>query len=128
MIIHNSKLHEYRIFSQKCLKMIITYSTWARDYAKWLEHEPCVDTYEANIPLNMQRFKYIPAIGIRSEYFDYTWMTDFKITTTDGRVLIRELATKSQLQRRMFVERLEFSRRYWKTLDISEWKIVILED
>lgn len=78
--------------------------------------------------MNMQRFKYIPAIGIRSEYFDYTWMTDFKITTTDGRVLIRELATKSQLQRRMFVERLEFSRRYWKTLDISEWKIVILED
>ena len=78
--------------------------------------------------MNMQRFKYIPAIDIRSEYFDYAWMTDFKITTTDGRVLIRELATKSQMKRRMFVERLEFSRRYWKTLDISDWKIVIWED
>ena len=47
---------------------------------------------------------------------------------TDGRILIRELATKSQMKGRMFVKRLEFSCRYWKTLGIYKRKIAIGED
>ena len=120
--------HEDRFFSPKSLSMVIAYSTWARDYAKWLEGEDWVKSFEANIPLDRRRYGSVLPADIRKVYFDTDWMSDFRIITTDGRTLIREVATRAQLSKRSSLEKLEFSRRYWKNTDIDSWGIVIMGD
>ena len=123
-----ANLHEYRFFSPKSLTMVVAYSTWARDYAKWLEGEDWVKSFEVNIPLDRRRYDTVLPADIRKAYFDTDWLTDFKIVTNDSRTLIREIVTRAQMKKRSCVEKIEFSRRYWKNTDIDGWGVVIMGD
>mgnify|MGYP005752476089 FL=1 len=123
-----ANLHEYRFFSPKSLTMVVAYSTWARDYAKWLEGEDWVKSFEVNIPLDRRRYDTVLPADIRKTYFDTDWLTDFKIITNDSRTLIREIVTRAQMKKRSCVEKIEFSRRYWKNTDIDGWGVVIMGD
>ena len=49
------------------------------------------------------------------------------ITFADGRKEIREIVSVEQLRKRAVVEQLELSRRYWGALDVSGWKVVVME-
>ena len=123
-----ANLHEYRFFSPKSLTMVVAYSTWARDYAKWLEEEDWVKSFEVNIPLDRRQYDTVSPADIRKAYFDTDWLTDFKIVTNDSRTLIREIVTRAQMKKRSCVEKIEFSRRYWKNTDIDGWGVVIMGD
>ena len=121
------KTRDIQFYSEKNGEIIKVHSKQARDYAKWLEGEAWVESYEAVLPLDTTRYPHIDRIGIRPAYFEMEWTSDFLLRYADGRKGLRELvAGVEQLEKRAVLERLEFSRRYWAALDISDWKVVIL--
>ena len=121
------KTRDIRFFSSKNDKIICIHSKWARDYAKYLEQQPWVQSYQAVVPLEPDYMQYVSPIDIRSLYFKSEWATDFLIRFVDGRKGVRELVHKEDLTKRAIVERLELSRRYWAVRDIDEWKVVLVD-
>ena len=95
--------------------------------ARYLETSADVASYETGTVLDPDKYPFINTIGIRKEYFDTQWTSDFVIHFTDGRTGIRELTNKDGLSKRAAIEKLEFSRRYWSTTKVAEWKIVVME-
>ncbi len=84
-------------------------------------------SYEAGVPLSVERYPNIDRIGIRPAYCETEWTSDFLLRYADGRTGVRELVTAvGQLEKRAILERLEFSRRYWSVLDVSDWKVVVI--
>ena len=122
------KTRDIRFFSNKNDQIICIHSKWARDYAKYLEQQPWVQSYQAVVPLEPDYMQYVSPIDIRSLYFKSEWATDFLIRFVDGRKGVRELVHREDLTKRAMVERLELSRRYWAVRDIDEWKVVLVDD
>ena len=122
------KTRDIRFFSNKNDQIICIHSKWARDYAKYLEQQPWVQSYQAVVPLEPDYMQYVSPVDIRSLYFKSEWATDFLIRFVDGRKGVRELVHKEDLTKRAIVERLELSRRYWAVRDIDEWKVVLVDD
>ena len=120
------KTRDIQFYSEKGGIIIKVHSKQARDYAKWLEGETWVESYEAACPWDMTRYPHIDRIGIRPAYFETEWASDFLLHYADGRVGVRELVTAKQLQKKADLEKLELSRRYRAVLDVSDWKVVII--
>lgn len=120
------KTRDIQFFSHKNNQMVCVHSRWARDYAKYLEEQAWVERYEAGVPLELERFSHVNPVGIRAGYFEQQWESDFLLHYPDGRCGIRELAVAEDLSKQAALERLEFSRRYWSILDITDWKIVLI--
>ena len=112
--------------SNKNQKVMCVHSREAREYAKVIEEDPRVLTYEINVQLDMKKYVYVNPIDIK-EYFEISWTTDFLLHYVDGSVGIREMVIKSKLSKRSEIEKLEFSRRYWSASDVLDWKIVIVD-
>ena len=104
------KTRDIQFYSEKGGVMVKVHSKPARDYAKWLEGEAWVESYEAACPWDLTRYPHIDRIGIRPAYFETEW----------------ELVTAVQLQKKADLEKLELSRRYWVVLDVSDWKVVVI--
>lgn len=121
------KTRDIRFFSSKNDKIICIHSKWARDYAKYLEQQPWVQSYQAVVPLEPDYMQRVSPVDIRSLYFKGEWATDFLIRFVDGRKGVRELVHREDLTKRAMVERLELSRRYWAVRDIDEWKVVLVD-
>ena len=113
--------------SNKNQKVMCVHSREAREYAKVIEEDPRVLTYEINVQLDMKKYVYVNPIDIRKEYFEISWTTDFLLHYVDGSVGIREMVIKQKLSKRSEIEKLEFSRRYWSASDVLDWKIVIVD-
>ena len=120
------KTRDIQFFSKKNSTMVCLHSPVARDYAKYLEEQPWVVSYEAGAPLSEDLYCHISPVGIRGLYFKTSWASDFLLHFADGRRGIRELVRADMLQKASTAERLEFSRRYWASTDIDEWKVVLV--
>lgn len=121
------KTRDIRFFSEKNDTMLCVHTSLERDYAKWLEDQPWVERYETGVLLDASQMDHVSRVDIRSSYFDTSWASDFMVTLADGRKEIREIITLGQLRKRAVVEQLELSRRYWSALDVSDWKVVVME-
>lgn len=121
------KTRDIQFWSKKNACMICVHTRQARDYAKYLEEQAWVESYEVNVRLDLERFSHISPVDIRSDYLQTDWTSDFFIHYADGRKGVRELVQKAGLQKRAVVEQLELSRRYWQALDVDEWQVVLLE-
>jgi len=120
------RTRDIRFFSAKNNDIVCLHSKWARDYAKWLETQPWVQNYEAGCPLDADIMGRISRAGIRTDYMQAGWATDFVICCADGHKGVRELILRQQLKKKAYVERLELSRRYWTATD-TEWMVVIVD-
>ena len=120
------KTRDIQFFSKKNGAMVCLHSPAARDYAKFLEEQPWVGNYEAGVPLSEELYCHVSPVGIRNLYFKTPWVSDFLLHYADGRRGIRELVRADMLQKASTAERLEFSRRYWASTDIDEWKVVLV--
>ena len=116
-----------RFYSQKNNEIVCLHSKWARDYARWLETQPWISSYEAGLPLDTDIIARVSRAGIRADYLQTEWTTDFVLRYADGRKGVRELIQRQQLKKKAYVERLELSRRYWTTTD-TEWMVVIVDE
>lgn len=121
------KTRDIRFFSEKNDTMLCVHTSLERDYAKWLEEQPWVERYETGVLLDASQMDHVSRVDIRSSYFDTSWASDFMVTLADGRKEIREIISSGQLRKRAVVEQLELSRRYWSALDVSDWKVVVME-
>lgn len=119
------RTRDIRFYSSKNGDIVCLHSKWARNYAKWLEEQPWVQSYEAGYPLNADIMGRISRAGIRTNYMQAGWATDFVIWYADGHKGVRELIQQQQLKKKAYVERLELSRRYWAATD-TEWMVVIV--
>lgn len=104
-----------------------THTESAREYARILEFDENVAAYEVGVNLDPEKYPYIQRLGIRKDYFEGKWMSDFLIRYTDGRKGIREIISKEMLEKRAVIEKLEFSRRYWSLSKVDNWKVVVIE-
>ncbi len=104
------KTRDIQFFSEKNGGMVCLHSPTARDYAKYLEKQPWVESYEAGAPLSEELYCNISPVGIRGLYFKTSWVSDFLLHFADGRRGIRELVRADNLQKASTVERLEFSK------------------
>lgn len=86
-----------------------------------------MERYETGVLLDASQMDHVSRVDIRSSYFETAWASDFLITLADGRKEIREVISAEQLRKRAVVEQLELSRRYWGALDVSGWKVVVME-
>ena len=121
-----TKTRDIHFFSQKNQKMMCVHSRQARDYAKQLEEMDNVKSYETCVPLDMGRFIHVQPVDIRPDYLQKEWTTDFLLEDRDGHKSVREVVLASSLKKRAMVERLELSRRYWATMNIKDWKVVLV--
>ena len=55
-------------------------------------------------------------------------MTDFVIRYVDDSIGVREIVDSQNLYKLSTIERMELSRRYWKIMGITNWKIAIPEE
>ena len=114
--------------SEKNQKVVCVHSREAREYARILESEPEILSYEVCFKLDRERYQFVSTVDIRKDYFDVEWATDFVLHFADGSIGIREIVTEAMLSKRANVEKLEFSRRYWSSSEsVKDWKIVIME-
>lgn len=119
------KTRDIRFFSEKNGKMMCVHSKQAREYTRWMECQSWIESYECSVELDMQRYQHVNPIDIRKEYFSTQWSSDFLLHYADGRTAVRETVSTQDFGRRAILERLEFSRRYWKSLDV-DWKLLIM--
>ena len=115
-----------RFYSQKNNEIVCLHSKWARDYARWLETQPWVSSYEASFPLDADIMGRVSRAGIRADYLQTVWTTDFVLRCADGHKGVRELIQRQQLKKKAHAERLELSRRYWMATG-TEWMVVIVD-
>ncbi len=114
--------------SDKNARALTVHSRRAREYARCLEADEAVRSYEPCRPLDKSRYCYVNPAGIRKTYFEAEWSTDFLVKFKDGTSGVRELTTEEELAKRAELEKLEFSRRYWKADGITDWKMVIMKE
>lgn len=119
------RTRDIQFWSEKNQTMICVHSRKARDFAKWLEQQPWVSSYETCVPLQLAKFQHVSPVDIRREYFQLSWMTDFLVCTADGISAVREFVDAKDFTKKAVIEKLELSRRYWAVLDIADWKLVI---
>ena len=114
--------------SDKNGKVVCVHSREAREYARILEKDELVVSYETCHLLDMERYQFVSPLDIRKDYFDVAWATDFVLHFADGSMGIREIVTEAMLSKRANIEKLEFSRRYWSGSEsVRDWKIVLME-
>ena len=119
------KTRDFQWWSGKNGALIRVQSKAARDYGKWLEGRPEVESFETGKALELERLPHVSPTDIRKLYFQTQWCSDFYIKFADGHIGIRELAPSSALDKQAEVEKVELSRRYWAAMNITDWKVVL---
>lgn len=119
------KTRDIRFWSEKNGQMVCVHSKQAREYTRWIECQSWVVSYECSVELDMQRYQYVNPVDIRKEYFSVQWCSDLLLHYADGQTAIREIVSPLDFGRRAVLEKLEFSRRYWKHLEV-DWKLLIM--
>ncbi len=119
------RVRDIKFYSNKNGALTLVHSEEARAYTKYLEERPEVASYEACKALDLNRLNGLQKTDIRGEYFTQQWTSDFYISFTDGTAAVREIVRADALTKRAEIEKLELSRRYWASLGVANWKIVI---
>lgn len=120
---NRKNIRDISFMSKKNGKVIMVHSVIAREVARLLEIDDRVKYYDTDVPLEKVVEK-IDTTGLRDAYLTIGWKTDFAIHLVDERVVIVEVETRENLEKKASVEKLEISRRYWKG-QADEWKIVM---
>jgi len=107
-------------------KIYIVHSDDARKFARQLEEDKSVESYSVCKSLEQERLAQISKIDIRKEFFEQAWESDFYIVYTTKSVAIREICSSSCLTKHSEIVKLELSRRYWASVGVSDWKVVVI--
>ena len=110
-------------FSPKCNQTMLVFSKAARKAAMMLEGDVRVQSYETQVPIVINPSN-IQTTGIRGQFFDVEWVSDFKVESVDCYVL--EAVGESELHKLVTAEKLELSRRHWNS-EGYKWMVVVVE-
>lgn len=115
---NGTRRRDIRFYSVKNDAVVLVHTRAVRDFAKRLDTDPLVESYQAGCPLDKERYKHVSPVGIRKTYFETEWATDFFVIYSDGSTAVIELVRPDDLRKRASIEKLEFSRRYWSYVKI----------
>lgn len=119
-----NKTRDLSFMSAKNGRMMTVHTEQAMQYAMRLESDPAVSSYVTNHPLEQDKIE--PEQGVRKQYYETQWTTDFVVMFADGTMGVRELITKNKLSQRSEIEKLQLSQSYWQKITAG-WKIVITQ-
>ncbi len=119
-----NKTRDLSFMSAKNGRTMTVHTEQAMQYAMRLENDPAVSSYVTNHPLEQDKIE--PEQGVRKQYYETQWTTDFVVMFTDGTMGVRELVTKNKLSQRSEIEKLQLSQSYWQKITAG-WKIVITQ-
>lgn len=119
-----NKTRDLSFMSAKNGRTMTVHTEQAMQYAMRLESDPAVSSYVTNHPLEQDKIE--PEQGVRKQYYETQWTTDFVVMFADGTMGVRELVTKNKLSQRSEIEKLQLSQSYWQKITAS-WKIVITQ-
>lgn len=119
-----NKTRDLSFMSAKNGRMMTVHTEQAMQYAMRLESDPAVSSYVTNHPLEQDKIE--PEQGVRKQYYETQWTTDFVVMFADGTMGVRELVTKNKLSQRSEIEKLQLSQSYWQKITAG-WKIVITQ-
>lgn len=119
-----NKTRDLSFMSVKNGRTMTVHTEQAMQYAMRLENDPAVSSYVTNHPLEQDKIE--PEQGVRKQYYETQWTTDFVVMFTDGTMGVRELVTKNKLSQRSEIEKLQLSQSYWQKITAG-WKIVITQ-
>lgn len=119
-----NKTRDLSFMSAKNGRTMTVHTEQAMQYAIRLENDPAVSSYVTNHPLEQDKIE--PEQGVRKQYYETQWTTDFVVMFTDGTMGVRELVTKNKLSQRSEIEKLQLSQSYWQKITAG-WKIVITQ-
>lgn len=122
---NNLRNRAVTFYSRKNSVLISVNTEFARDYANVLEHDYSIVIYESRVPLDCDHLASVSRVGIRASYFDETWFSDFRVQYANGKYGIRELVRRGDLDKLATAEKLELSRRYWQSLGVTDWRVVM---
>ncbi|MEF9954363.1 MAG: hypothetical protein RR785_03765 [Clostridium sp.] len=122
-----TKRRDISFYSDKNQGVVCVHSREAREYARILEQDETVMSYEVGYVLEKERYQFVSPLDIRKDYFSTEWQTDFVLHYEYETIGIREITTEVSLTKRATIEKLEFSRRYWSASEAADWKIVVME-
>lgn len=117
-----NKTRDLSFMSAKNGRTMTVHTEQAMQYAMRLESDPAVSSYVTNHPLEQDKIE--PEQGVRKQYYETQWTTDFVVMFADGTMGVRELVTKNKLSQRSEIEKLQLSQSYWQKITAG-WKIVI---
>lgn len=124
---------DFQFYSEKNKRIFIAHSLEAKKFADMLEEDKTVLSYQVCVPIDPQKLLKVSMVDIRKEYkpelnaTEPMWETDFLIEYATGKKAVRELSKDELLEKRAELEKLELSRRYWKSQGITDWKIVLFQ-
>lgn len=119
-----NKTRDLSFMSAKNGRTMTVHTEQAMQYAMRLESDPAVSSYVTNHPLEQDKIE--PEQGVRKQYYETQWTTDFVVMFADGTKGVRELVTKNKLSQRSEIEKLQLSQSYWQKITAG-WKIVITQ-
>ena len=96
----------------KCNETCRSYSEMQDDYAKFLQIDDNVTSFDCNVKMVDD-----------PETENYT--TDFVITMADGTLRVRECVYRKHLERPSTARLLDMSKDYWLAKGVTDWGIVI---
>lgn len=120
------KCRKIKFKSRKNNKVLLVHSKEEKKYAEFLEEVENISGYNTLVDLDMTIYNNISHIGIRKEYFETAWVSDFVLIFKNGLLGIREIVAEDKLFKKATIERLELSRRYWEYNGNSNWRIVVV--
>ena len=120
-----TKGRRIKFFSRKNNCVMCVHSREQKIFADILETDLNVKSYEAMKELEVNRYSRVNPINIRKEYFQIAWSSDFVIHYIDGKVAVRELVHSGNIFKRATIEKAEFSRRYWASMKVKDWKLIL---
>ena len=106
------RTRDIRFYSNKNGDIVCLHSKWARNYARWLEEQAWVQSYQVGCPLDADIMGRISRAGIRTDYLQTGWATDFVIRYADGHKGVRELVQRGQLKKKAHEYRLRCLNLY----------------
>ena len=110
----NSRTHSQTIKKKlaKCSRVFYAYTNLQLKYGELLSKRNDVQEFKANVKLD-------------GFLLGDSYTTDFVITTTEGKTLIRECVYKDRLLKPLTIKMLDASREYWISRGYKDWGIVI---
>ena len=121
-----SSILDIRFASPKAVDMVVVHLREAVDYAKRLDADANVLSYETDVPLTSWQEKTNP-VGIRKAYLQSGWKSDFLIKLADGTTAVRELVKQSDLTKKAVVEQLDEDRHKEGGNDMG-WAVVVVDE
>lgn len=117
----------YVFYSEKNGKAVTLIGPAAKQTALTLEKDADIVGYVTCVEL-VDAGRLVESRGIRKDTLKREWVSDFLVTRMNGTTEVIEAVDADELdglRGHVLCERLELSRRYWKTQEVDGWKVML---